>query len=288
MNFFESWLTSEKLQSLPIGIGLALEGASVFFILVLGWVLSKTANRVLARFLKEAKSKAPTDEDQKRIETLIRAVRYVITLSLAVMTGMMVLARLGISIAPFLATAGVAGIAVGFGAQSLVKDYFTGLVLLLEDQIRQGDSVEVAGKSGLVEELTLRYVRLRDYEGAVHIIPNGVITTVSNRSRSYAYAVVEVGVNAQEEIDRVLATMRQVGQELRADPLWGARIQSDLEIAGVESWVDSSVLVKGRIKTQVLEQWAVKREFLVRLKRAFEKARIRVPDPSKGVLSMGS
>jgi len=283
MDFIERVFRFESGASLPVGMALIVEALSVFFVLVLGWALSRLANRLLLRFLKEAKVKASSDEERKRIETLVRAVRYVVTLTLVVMTGMMVLARLGISIAPFLATAGVAGIAVGFGAQSLVKDYFTGLVLLLEDQIRQGDSVEVAGKSGLVEELTLRYVRLRDYEGAVHIIPNGVITTVSNRSRSYAYAVIEIAVNAREEIDAVLSLMTAVGEEMKRDPHWSARLQGALEIAGVESWVDSAVLIKGRMKTQVLEQWAVKREFMTRMKRKAESVRLSVPDTAKGI-----
>jgi small-conductance mechanosensitive channel len=283
MDLLERFMKFESGATLPIWMKLVMDLGGVLFILFLGWALARVSHGLLSRFQVETTRKASSEEDRKRIETLLRAVRYVVTLTLAVMTGMMVLARLGISIAPFLATAGVAGIAVGFGAQSLVKDYFSGLVLLLEDQIRQGDAIEVAGKSGLVEELTLRYVRLRDEEGAVHIIPNGVITTVSNRSRTFAYAVIEVAVQAREPVDRVMETMLSVAEEMKRDPQWSQRIQGDFEVAGIESWVDSAVVLRGRVRTQVLQQWSVRREFLTRLKRRSEAELIRVPDPKKGI-----
>ena len=163
---------------------------------------------------------------------------------------------------------------LGFGAQSLVKDYFIGFFLLAEDQLRQGDVVEIAGKGGLVEEISLRYVRLRDYDGNVHFVPNSAIGTVTNRSRDFAYAVIDAGVAYREDVDAVLEIMHQVGNTLRTDPVFGARILDSIEIMGVDSWADSAVILRCRLKVRPLEQWNVRREFLRRLKHAFDANRI--------------
>ena len=163
---------------------------------------------------------------------------------ITLVAGMLVLHELGLSIAPLLAAAGVAGIAIGFGAQSLVKDYFTGVIMPLEDQARVGDVVEIGGKSGLVEAVTLRYMRLRDYDGNVHYVPNGAITTVTNRSRGFAYAVIEVGIAYRENVDEAFEVMRRVGRALREDAELGPRTLDDLEIAGVDRWADSAVILR--------------------------------------------
>jgi moderate conductance mechanosensitive channel len=215
----------------------------------------------------------------KRLNTLEQVSRYVVTVLIMLVTVMLVLSELGISIAPILAAAGVLGIAVGFGAQSLVKDYFTGLFLLLENQVRQGDVVHIADKSGLVEEMTLRYIRLRDFEGSVHYVPNGTIGTVTNRSRGYAYAVIDIGVAYREDVDEVYALMREVAAAMRADPELGAKIEDDLEISGVDQWADSAVVIRCRFKVKPLEQWGVRRAFLYHLKQAFDAAGIEIPYP---------
>ena len=191
----------------------------------------------------------------------------------------MILGELGISIAPILGAAGVAGLAIGFGAQSLVKDFFTGFFLLLENQMRQGDVVEAGGKAGVVEEITLRYVRMRDYDGNVHFVPNGNITTVTNMTRDFAYAVIDVGIAYRENIDQALDVMRQVGAELRADSEFALKIREDLEIAGVNKWADSAVILRSRFKVAPIEQWGVRREYLRRLKSAFDHAGIEIPFP---------
>jgi small conductance mechanosensitive channel len=198
---------------------------------------------------------------------------------------MLTLDQLGFAIAPLLATAGVAGVAIGFGLQSLMKDYFAGVVLLIEDQIRKGDVIEAAGKAGLVEQMTLRYVRVRDYDGNVHFIPNGAITTVTNLSREYAYAVIDAGVAYRADIDRAFDVMRHVASEMRADDGYSWRIREDLEVAGVERWENSSVVLRARLKVVPLEQWNVKREFLRRLKYAFDAAGIEIPYPHLTVYS---
>ena len=175
--------------------------------------------------------------------------------------------------------AGVVGLAVGFGAQSLVKDYVTGLFLLVENQIRQGDVVQVDGHTGTVEQITLRFVQLRDYEGSVHYVPNGQITTVVNMTRGFGNAVFEIGVAYREDIDEVMAVMRQVATDLRAEPEFAPRMEGDLDIAGVDRWDDSAVIIRCRIRCVAQQQWGVRREYLKRLKAAFDEQGIEIPFP---------
>ncbi len=205
--------------------------------------------------------------------------RYIASVVIGLVAGMLVLSELGVSVAPILGAAGVVGVAVGFGAQSLVKDYFTGFFLLLENQIRQGDVVRLGEHAGLVEEVTLRYVHLRDYDGNVHFVPNGTITSVVNMSRGFAQSVMDIGVAYREDLDRVIEVMLKVAADLRADPEHTARILDDFELAGVEKWADSAVVIRGRFKVMPLEQWTVRRQYLKRLKKAFDEAGIEIPFP---------
>ncbi len=151
-----------------------------------------------------------------------------------------------------MAAAGVVGVAVGFAAQNLIKDYFNGFFLLIEDQIRHGEVVEVAGKDGLVEELTLRHVKLRDYEGSEHY---GNITTVTNLSRDYSFAVIDIGIAYRKNVDEVYEIIRIVGHELRAAPEFRDKIIDILELAGIDKLADSSVNIRCRFKVLPLEQW---------------------------------
>ena len=251
----------------------------VVIILALTWLLLRLSRKGLARLRTHMQQDLGDRERIKRLDTLERVFRYVAAVVITLVGGMLVLSAVGISIAPILATAGVLGIAVGFGAQSLVKDYFNGFFLLLENQVRQGDVVEVAGKSGLVEEMTLRYIRLRDYEGSVHYIPNGTIDSVTNRSRGFAFALLDIGVAYREDVDEVYAVMREVAAGMRSDPELGEKIVEDLEIAGVDNWADSAVIIRCRFKVMPLEQWTVRRAFLYRLKKAFDAAGIEIPYP---------
>src|SRR5688572_10190961 len=221
-----------------------------------------------------------SSDEGARIETLARVFRNAAGVVIFIVAGTLVLNELGISVAPLLATAGVAGIAIAFGAQSLIKDYFTGFFLLLEDQIRVGDVVEVAGRGGLVEDLTLRYVRLRDLEGHVHYVPNGEIKLVTNRTRGHATPVVDVPISYAADTDAVLQVVRETAEALRADPDWSARIAGELEVIGVDRWADSSVMLRVRFKVvPPIEQWNVKREYLRRLKKAFDERGIEIPFP---------
>jgi small conductance mechanosensitive channel len=224
--------------------------------------------------------RAGSPEELPRITTVGRVIRYTATVNVVLVAGMLVLGELGISIAPILATAGVAGVAIGFGAQSLIKDYLSGFFILLEDQIREGDVVEVAGKTGLVEEMTLRYVRLRDGDGSVHFVPNGEIKLVSNRTRSFARAVVDVGVGYGVDIDQALGVMREVGRAMRDDALWKGRLPDDIEVLGVDKLDNSAVVLRVQLKVMpAIERDNVKREYLKRIKQAFGARGIEIPFP---------
>jgi small-conductance mechanosensitive channel len=223
-------------------------------------------------------AKRATGADElRRIDTVGNAFRYFASVVVVLVAGMLVLSELGISIAPVLATAGVAGIAIAFGAQSLIKDYFTGFFLLIEDQIRQGDVVEIAAKSGEVEEVTLRYVRLRDVDGYVHYVPNGEIKLVTNRTRGFGQAVMDAVIKSSQKVEDAFQAMRDVGAELRQDPDFAARILGDVEIAGIERWEHFGVFLRCRMKVLPAEQWRVRAEFMRRLKIAFEQRGIQSP-----------
>lgn len=256
-----------------------LGGVRILLILVGAWILIAVLQRVVRVLRVRIASRIPGADAARRAATLGRVIRYLIALVVSALALMMVLAEMGISLAPILGAAGVVGLAVGFGAQSLVKDYFTGFFILFEDQIRTGDVVNVAGIGGLVEDITLRHVRLRDYAGNVHFVPNSLITTVTNMSRHFAQAVVDVGVAYREDVDEVFKIMRAVGAELRTESAFAERILDDLEIAGVERWDDSAVVLRCRFKVAPLAQWDVKREYLRRLKKAFDAGGIEIPFP---------
>ena len=259
-----------EVAQTPIRIGI---------ILVISWIMLSLSQKLIPLLRKQLQERTDDPEQLKRLGTLGRVFRYIAAVLITLISGMLVLAELGVSIAPILASAGVIGIAVGFGAQSLIKDYFNGFFLLLEDQVRQGDVVEVAGKGGLVEEVTLRYIRLRDYEGNVHFIPNSIIATVTNRSRSFAYAVINIGIAYRENVEEVFEVMREVAAGMRQDETLGPMILEDIDIAGVDAWADSAVVIRCRFKVQALQQWTVRRAFLLRMKKEFDRRGIEIPFP---------
>jgi small conductance mechanosensitive channel len=251
----------------------------VVVILALAWLLLRLSRRLIHAFRDYMQAHSETAEEGRRIDTLERMFRYISTVMILLVGGMLALSELGISIAPILGAAGVVGIAVGFGAQSLIKDYFNGFFMLLENQIRQGDAVELSGKAGIVEDINLRHVALRDIEGNVHYIPNGEISIVTNKSRGYAYALIEFGVAYREDLDEVFRVTREAAAALREDAEIGPKIMEDIEIQGVQDWGDSAVVIRSRFKTVAMEQWAVRRSFLTLLKKAFDAHGIEIPYP---------
>lgn len=240
------------------------------------WFMAAAALWAIRRLLRMMRahivSRADQFRDARRIETLMNVFRYTANIVLTGVALLLTLGTIGISVTPILATAGVAGIAIGFGAQSLVKDFFTGLFLLIENQVSEGDVIEAAGKSGHVERVTLRHMRIRDYDGSVHFIPNSMITTVTNRSREYAYAVIDINVRREQDLDRVFGLMQEVAGAMRADAVIGPLLLDEIDIAGVEKVEDAAVGLRCRLKVMPGKQWRVRREFLRRMKAAMDSA----------------
>lgn len=259
--------------------GAAVSLTRIVLIVLVAWLLVMVLQRVVGTLRERIASRMDDREAAKRAQTLDRVFRYLIVVVVSLVAGMLVLGEVGVSVAPILGAAGVVGLAVGFGAQSLVKDYFTGFFLLLENQIRQGDVVKIGDHAGMVEVVTLRYVQLRDYDGNVHYVPNGHINTVINMTRDFSNAVMDIRVAFRENVEDVMAVMRDVASQLRADPAFAPRILADMEIAGVDNWAESAVIIRCRFRTLPLEQWGVKREYLRRLKAAFDAKGIQIPVP---------
>lgn len=223
---------------------------------------------------------------EKRVKTLMGLLNAIATTLVWVIAVIMGLDQIGLDITPIIAGAGIAGLAVGFGAQNLVRDVINGFFIILENQIRIGDVAIVNGTGGLVEAITYRTITLRDLHGTVHIFPNGTVTTLSNMTTGWSGCVLDIGVAYKEDTDKVAAVMRQVGEELQQDPDLGPKILEPMEIMGVDRFGESEVIVRGRLKTVPIQQWTVGREYRRRLKKAFEREGIEIPFPHR-TLYMG-
>ncbi len=222
-------------------------------------------------------------EIQKRANTLAFFVRYLLIFVVVSLAGMMVLKQIGVDIGPILASAGVVGLAVGFGAQNLVQDIISGFFILVEDQIRVGDVVTIKGKGGLVEKVGLRMIILRDYDGSVHYIRNGQIDIVSNVSKQFGNYVIDWRIPYGENVERVVAIFRAVDEEMRKDPAFASDIIKPLEINGVEQFAESWMLVRGRATTKPLRQWDVGREYMRRIKARLDEAKIVLAVPRMNI-----
>ena len=212
-----------------------------------------------------------------RVATLTSVLRTLALVGLWSIVVVICLSQLGFDVRPILAGAGIVGLAVGFGAQYLVRDVIAGFFLVLEDQVRVGDVAVVNGTGGLVETVTFRTIVLRDLAGTVHIFPNGSVTTLANMTKDWSGYVVDVEVGYREDLDRIVALMRRVAEELRQDPAHGPSIIEPIEIFGVDAFKDASVVIKARLKTRPIQQWTVGREYRRRLLLAFTADDIDVP-----------
>jgi small conductance mechanosensitive channel len=200
-------------------------------------------------------------------------------IAIIIVAAITLLKELGIEIAPVLAAAGIVGLAVGFGAQSLVKDVISGFFILLEDQIRVGDVVQIAGKGGLVEKINLKTTILRDLAGNVHYVPNGHIDVVTNMTKDFSRYVFDIGVAYREDVDEVIEVIKEVDEELRSDPDYKDEILEPIEILGLDQFANSGVIIKARTTTLPIKQWRVGREFNRRLKKKFDERKIEIPFP---------
>ncbi len=222
-------------------------------------------------------------ELDKRIDTLFGILKSVIKVIVWLILVMLILKQLGIDVAPIIAGAGILGLAVGFGAQELVRDFISGFFMLLENQVRAGDVAIVNGTGGMVESVGLRTIVLRDLAGTVHTIQNGKINSLSNMTKEWSAMVFDIGVAYKEDADQVMKVMARVDDDLRSDENFGSLILQPMEIFGVDSFGDSAVVIKGRIKTKPIQQWTVGREYRRRLKIAFDKEGIEIPFPHRTI-----
>jgi small conductance mechanosensitive channel len=222
-------------------------------------------------------------EAQKRAQTLGKIINSAAAVVVVSVSVMMILSEFSMNIMPIITGAGIAGLAIGFGAQNLVRDVISGFFIILEDQIRVGDAATINGVSGNVEAIKLRTTILRDFNGTVHIFPNGEIKQVANHTKEYSYYAIDVGVAYKENVDEVMDLLRETGSELLEDPQFAKLILSPLEVLGVDSFGNSQVTIKMRIKTQPQQQWVVGRELRRRIKNAFDSHKIEMPFPHMSV-----
>ncbi|MDH4201525.1 MAG: mechanosensitive ion channel family protein [Phycisphaerae bacterium] len=271
-----------NVQEIVQGTGawLLTSGLKIFLILILTLVAIKMVQILMDKlFHRLFRNHRDDIEIQKRSDTLKSVTRNLINITIVVVAVMMILDSLGIKIGPILAAAGVVGIAVGFGAQELVKDIINGFFILLDDQIRVGDVVNIADKGGLVESVNLRMITLRDLAGNVHFVRNGQISVVTNMTKEYSRYVFDIGVAYREDVDEVIKVIKQVDAELREDPEYKTDILEPIEILGLDQFADSAIIIKARTKTVPIRQWAVGREFNRRLKKKFDELDIEIPFP---------
>lgn len=259
-------------------------------VLVILLIVSLRLMRFLVRSLSQILNKRIQKKDQraiaetqKRINTLMGILRNISRIIIWGIFLMILLPKLGINIAPILAGAGIVGLAVGFGAQELVRDVISGFFILLEDQIRTGDVAIINGTGGLVEDIELRTIILRDLSGNMHVFQNGKINTLTNMTKDWSAIVFDIGVAYKEDIDQVMKLMKKVGDHLKDDAEYGNLILEPIEVFGLDQFGDSALVIRARIKTQPIEQWKVGREYRRRLKIAFDQEGIEIPFPHQTV-----
>jgi small conductance mechanosensitive channel len=264
-------------------------GAKIAGLFLMAWIASRMIHRyipkVRMRLVKvmQARRHEPDLELDKRAATLGGIFRKTVVVSIWVVVFMMSLEEVGFNVGPLLAGAGVAGLAVGFGAQNLVRDVISGLFMLLENQVRVNDVAIINGTGGLVEQINLRTTVLRSLDGTVHIFPNGTINTLSNMTQEYSYYVFNIGVAYKEDTDHVSGVVKELADEMMLEETYRSFILAPLEVMGVDEFADSAVMIKARIKTAPIKQWMVGREMNRRIKKKFDELGIEIPFPHRSL-----
>jgi small-conductance mechanosensitive channel len=277
------WFKQGQLGSRLIG-----SLASMGFTLLIAMAAWEAANAAIQRHLVSLSRDAQAARSA-RVRTLLPMLRTALMVTILVIVAFIILTEIGVNVAPLIAGAGVVGIAIGFGSQTLVRDVITGIFLLFEDALAVGDVVQVGGLSGVVEQLSIRSIKLRAMDGSLHIIPFSAVTTVTNMTRDFAFAVMDVNVAYGEDTDRVTDVLRNVAAEMREDAKLRSAIRDDLDVMGVERLADSGVIIRVRIKTEPSQRWTVARELNRRVKRRFDELGIEIPYPhQKLVVEQGA
>jgi len=267
-----SWLTTSGIKIIGILIGLVILSQ-----------MSRWIAKWMEKFVYE-KDPLQASEAKKRAHTLGNILRHAFLIIITFVAVLMILGELEIQLGPLLATAGIGAIAIGFGAQSLVKDVISGFFIILENQYRIGDVIEVAGVSGLVESVSLRKTVLRDLQGKVHTIPNGEIKVVSNFSKEWSRSVLDLGISYRDDIDQIVDLLIQIGKEMGSEEPYKSAILEPLQVLGVEKFDESQMVIRMMVKTVPLKQWEVGRELRRRIKIRFDEKGIQLPFPHRVLL----
>lgn len=258
--------------------GIIILTLGIFMLLrVVNFSMEKLKKSFVAR--AEKNTSVDAGEAEKRINTLIGIIQGLLKVVFLTMFCIMVIGKFGVNIGPILASAGIIGLAVGFGAQELVRDFITGFFILLENQVRTGDVAIINGTGGMVEKIELRTITLRDFSGVVHIFQNGKINTLSNMTKEWSAVVFDIGVAYKEDVQKVINLMKLVGHEMQNDIEFQDKILEPIEVVGLDSFADSAMVIKARFKTKPIQQWTVGREYRKRLKEAFDKHDVEIPFP---------
>ena len=272
-------ITPESIQ-----LWFMAHGLLILLIAAIGYLLYRLMKTALPGIVESSmssrgKGRKAREDLARRVQTLCGMLSTIVGIIIVIVASFMILGELGVDVTPLLATAGVAGIAIGLGAQSLIKDMIAGLFILMEDQYNKGDVVKVAGIAGLVEDVTLKRTVLRDLDGIVHTIPNGEIKIASNYTKEYSRMNLDVPVAYGENLERVIEVINRVGQDMAKDPLWGPKLRSAPQSLGVNKFGESGVEIKVLGDTKPMMQWEITREFRLRIKKAFDQEHIEIPFP---------
>ena len=267
----------------------AVAGAKIAGLFLMAWIASRLIHRYIPRVrmrlvkVMQSAGTSPTWSWTNGRPRLGGIFRKTVVVSIWVVVLMMALEEAGFNVGPLLAGAGVAGLAVGFGAQNLVRDVISGLFMLLENQVRVNDVAIINGTGGLVEQINLRTTVLRSLDGTVHIFPNGTINTLSNMTQEYSYYVFNIGVAYKEDTDHVSAVVKELADEMMQEETYRSFILAPLEVMGVDEFADSAVMIKARIRTAPIKQWMVGREMNRRIKKKFDELGIEIPFPHRSL-----
>jgi small-conductance mechanosensitive channel len=261
--------------------------AAILGVLALLWIAARWLTRLAVQRLVAVKRYGSEEDRAERVETLRRVLQSILSIGFAVVGVLVVLSEFGVDVTVVLGGAAVFSLAIAFGAQSLVKDYFSGFIILMEDQYRVGNVVQISDKQGVVEDISLRMTTLRDLEGIVHIVPHGQITAVSNLTHGWSQVMLDIGVAYKENVDYVMKVLMDLAREMCEDPRFGPLILADPEMLGVDAFADSAVIIKFVMRTRPLKQWNVKRELLRRIKNRFDELGIEIPFPHRTLYHHG-
>ncbi|MBV8060254.1 MAG: mechanosensitive ion channel [Alphaproteobacteria bacterium] len=269
----------------PVGQRILGSTLSVGITVIVLVLLYGAFSRAVDRYVNRRDAEAGTLQTSARVRTLLPMLRHTVLILCIIIVALIILSEAGVNIAPLLAGAGVLGVAVGFGSQTLVKDFLTGLFIVIENTIAIGDVVKIADHSGTIEAISMRTVRLRDSDGALHVLPFSEVSKIVNMTKDFGYALITLGIACDADVDLALRLMNEVAEEMRADPAFARSITSPMDVWGVTELGDFSVKITGRLRTLPGEHWAVKREYLYRIKKRFDAAGVVMPYPTSVMVS---